>query len=69
MAFLGNDSLSQILPNLIDQFDANRLKSAHYELSIGEEAFVTGDNSDSKTILAENESITIEPGQFALLLT
>ncbi|MBE7698177.1 dCTP deaminase domain-containing protein [Tenacibaculum finnmarkense] len=69
MAFLGNDSLSQILPNLIDPFDVTRLKSAHYELSIGEEAFVTGDNSDSKTILAENESITIEPGQFALLLT
>lgn len=69
MAFLGDKLLGQSLPNLISPFDPTRLKSAHYELSIGAEAFVTGTDSDGKTVLGSNKSITIEPGQFALLLT
>lgn len=69
MAFLGDSALGQILPNLITPFDSARLKSAHYELSVGKEAFVTGSKSNDKVILGDNNNITIEPGQFALLLT
>jgi dCTP deaminase len=70
MSFLGDKPLEKLLPSAIEPFDSSRLKSAHYELSIGEEAFVTGVNSNGKTILDDKKnSITIEPGQFALLLT
>lgn len=69
MAFLGNQILEQLLPTLISPYNSSRLKSAHYELSVGNEAFVTSTSSKGKTILKNNESITIEPGQFALILT
>ncbi len=70
MAFLGDTELIKILPNIIDPFDSSRVKSAHYELSLGDETFLTGTNPNEDAISNNNpNSISIHPGQFALLLT
>lgn len=70
MSFLGNQKLESNLPNLISPFNRENLESAHYELTLGDEAYLTDSQSGSKDILTESNSIvSIEPGQFALLLT
>lgn len=70
MAFLGNEILEVDLPNLITPFNEKNLESAHYELTLGNEAYLTDSTSGSKDILTDDNSIvSIEPGQFALLLT
>ena len=54
-----------------DVFDSNRIEQGAYELSLGREAYVTTDSI--KAILDEethgNMQVTIEPGEFAMLLT
>lgn len=71
MAFLGSKSLSECIDktNLVEPFDKNRIKNGAYELSLGEQVFLT--NAESKEVknLKSGEIIQIKPGQFALLLT
>lgn len=50
---------------LIAPFASDRIKHAAYELSLGEEAYVT--SSGCKITRRRGEHITIPPGQFALL--
>lgn len=70
MAYLGTKDLEELLPHCIDKFNKENIKSAAYELCLGDEVFVTNSKDEIKLILDEkNSQIVIKPGQFALLLT
>ena len=70
MAFLGDEILANELPELIEPYNKGNLESGHYELTLGEEAYLTNSASGSKDVLDDKNSIvSIESGQFALLLT
>ncbi|WDZ99692.1 dCTP deaminase domain-containing protein [Mucilaginibacter sp. SJ] len=72
MSFIGNDNLHILLGNgseVINPFDAKRIKNGAYELSLGGEVFLTDSEKRSVKHLLDNEMIEIRPGQFALLLT
>jgi dCTP deaminase len=57
------------LPQLIQPYSQDRVVNCSYELSVGAEAFVTGADMNTKTMLAAGEQVDIPPGQFANLLT
>jgi dCTP deaminase len=65
--FWSSETLQQRLPDLIKTYHADRVKHAAYELSLGGEAFVTGEKSRQK--LDEGDDVVIPPGQFVLLIT
>jgi len=74
MAYLGTELLKKLIQekNVITPApkDFSRVKSGAYELSLGNEVFRTDSKDKKKEILKEDkEQITINPGQFALLLT
>jgi len=50
-------------------YSSDMAKHGSYELSLGDEVFITSDSDGSKRFLKEHEQIAIPPGQFALLLT
>ncbi|HYT93229.1 MAG TPA: hypothetical protein VEL76_31210, partial [Gemmataceae bacterium] len=55
-------------PQLISPYRKERVRHGAYELSVGEEAYITsGDGKKSK--VAADTPITIPPGQFGLLIT
>jgi dCTP deaminase len=73
MAYLGTEKLKELInteqvigPNP----DLSRVKSGAYELSLGNEVFRTDSKDKKKEILKlDKEQVTINSGQFALLLT
>jgi dCTP deaminase len=68
--FWSSETLHARLNNLISPYDAERVRNCSYELSLGNEVFITGERGKTKRVLAcLGEQITIEPGQFADLLT
>ncbi|EHQ43935.1 dCTP deaminase domain-containing protein [Myroides odoratus] len=78
MAFIGGQDLARLLVYgkiiLNDEHKCNykpsRIKQASYELSLGNEVYLTDNENKIKTYLDDkNDVITINPGQFALLLT
>jgi deoxycytidine triphosphate deaminase len=74
MAYLGTELLKKLIQekNVISPApkDFNRVKSGAYELSLGNEVFRTDSKDKKKEILKDDkEQVTINPGQFALLLT
>lgn len=71
MAFIGTNSLTQLLKNsdVIAPFDASKIKNGAYELSLGSQVFQTGVKPRAVKNLTPKEKIYIDPGQFALLLT
>lgn len=76
MAYLGSEKLKQLIKSkkVIDPLPnsdrlAKRVKCGAYELSLGNEIFRTDSKEKRKEILKDKELITINPGQFALLLT
>lgn len=70
MAYLGTNELLNILPQCIDKFDKNRIDNVAYELSLGDEAYLTDSKTGKKDKLDDKVSqVVIKPGQFALLLT
>lgn len=73
MAFVGNASLKVLLGNsknkVIDPYNPENIKNGAYELTLGEQVFLTGDDKPSVKSLLQGGQIRIEPGQFALLLT
>ena len=54
---------------LIAPYDESRVKHGAYELSLGNEAFITSDDTQKKQILQDGEQLLIPPGQLALLIT
>lgn len=76
MAYLGTEKLKELIktekvidPMPDDDKIAVRVKSGAYELSLGDEVFRTDSKDRKKEILKNKEQVTINPGQFALLLT
>jgi dCTP deaminase len=77
MAYLGTEKLKNLIkdekviePMPSDDKIAVRVKSGAYELSLGDEVFRTDSKDRKKEILKnDKDQITINPGQFALLLT
>lgn len=69
MAFLNSSRLLEVLPACIDPFLPKRVESGAYELSMGDEYFTTNTETATKKILQLGEQFSIEPGQFALLIT
>ncbi len=69
--FWSTRTLKVELPGLIEPYDPSRITHCSYELSMGNEAWVT--HSDDKTTrvkvtLGSDERVMIPAGQFALLL-
>lgn len=55
---------------VVTPFDPDRVEDANYLLSIGNEVYVSDEDSKKTSQrLGESESFAIEPGQFAFLLT
>jgi dCTP deaminase len=55
---------------VVQPFEANKIQEAKYALSVGSEVVIRdGNSTDPVKFLAEVETITIHPGQFALILT
>lgn len=73
MAYLGTEKLKELIDTqkvIGPNPDLNRVKSGAYELSLGNEVFRTDSKDGKKEILKnDKEQVTINPGQFALLLT
>ena len=65
--FWSSETLRKRLPELIKEFRPGRVKHAAYELSVGGEAFVTGEKSRQN--LDDDDEVVIPPGQFVLLIT
>lgn len=57
------------LPELIDPYSESRIVHCAYEMGLGSEVFITGDQSKTKRVLSPGEQVRIPPGQFANLLT
>jgi len=73
MAFLGVKELNELqkAKKIILPFQKDRVKNGAYELSLGQEVYLTDSKTGRVEILNEksNRQIDINPGQFALLLT
>ncbi|HMK16852.1 MAG TPA: hypothetical protein VK492_01525 [Chitinophagaceae bacterium] len=73
MAYLGSEKLKALIKNLKvigPDPDFNRISCGAYELSLGDEVFRTDSKDKKKEFLTrDKEQVTINPGQFALLLT
>lgn len=70
MSFLSGKKLESELKHVLgDAFKPDRIEQAAYELSLGGEVFLTDAKDKKPEILDEgNKTISINPGQFALLL-
>lgn len=71
MAYLGSEKLKELIKSKkVIEPDLNRVVCGAYELSLGNEIFRTDSKDKKKEVLSQpKEQITINPGQFALLLT
>ncbi len=71
MAFWSSETLRVRLESadIIRAYRPERVRHCAYELSLGDEAFITSGKSSTKTIIGSREQIAIPPGQFGLLLT
>src|SRR4051812_11063834 len=67
--FWTSETMQVRLPGLIDRFAADRVQNCSYELSLGNEVYVTGPEATTKRTLAPGAQLSIPPGQFAQLLT
>jgi dCTP deaminase len=67
VAFWSTEKLEAELPLMISEFVLARVKHGAYELSLGPEVVVSG--NEMKTRLEEHEQVAIPAGQFAHLLT
>jgi dCTP deaminase len=71
MGFWNSETLKQRLPaeGLIEPYDPDNVEHCAYELTMGEEAFITSTEGKKKVLLNASEPLVIPSGQFALLLT
>ncbi len=66
--FWTSEKLKQRLPQIVEPYDPEAVKACAYEMCVGEEAFVSGEET-KKLLLKEGETIVIPPGQIALVIT
>ena len=72
MSFLGTKKVKELLDSekVITPYDLQRVIDGAYELSLGREVFTTDSKDKKKEFLTQpKQQITINPGQFALLLS
>ncbi len=72
MSFLGTEKVRDLLKSekVITPYDPRRVVCGAYELSLGDEIFRTDSKEKSKEYLSKpKEQITLNPGQFGLLLS
>lgn len=71
MAFWSSEKLAARIEaeNLVSPFDVEAIKSAAYELSLGDEYFLTSDQDNTKDRLENHDQVSIPPGQFGLLIS
>jgi dCTP deaminase len=71
MSFWSSETLKQRIPadGLIAPYEVARIKHAAYEMSLGNEAYVTSSPSKKKFSLWPGDHVEIPSGQFALLHT
>src|SRR5688572_15004554 len=73
MAYLGSEKLKALIKDqkvIEPDPDLGRVNCGAYELSLGNEVFRTDSKDKKKEFLSQpKEQVTINPGQFALLLT
>lgn len=72
MSFLGVTEFTdlQSRKSVISHYKEENMKNASYELSLGEEVYLTDSKTGKVEILkSDNRQVDINPGQFALLLT
>jgi dCTP deaminase len=69
--YLGTKKIIELnaASNIVDGFDDSRVVCGAYELALGQEVFRTDSKDKTKEFLKPNEKVTINPGQFALLLS
>lgn len=66
--FWSSETMKARLPALIDPYRESRVTNCSYELSLGTQVFVTGEDKTRRDIEI-GKQIQIPPGQFANLLT
>ena len=66
--FWTTETMKQRLPQLIAPYAAQRVQNCSYELSLGTQVFVTGEDR-AKRQIAPGTQIVIPPGHFDILLT
>jgi dCTP deaminase len=66
--FWTTETMKKRLPQLIAPYAEPRVRNCSYELSLGTQVFVTGDDK-AKRQITPGTQIVIPPGQFANLLT
>ena len=71
MSFWSSQKLSERIKaeKLIAPYEESAIKSAAYELSLGEECFLTSDPDNTKDKLENHDQVSIPPGQFGLLIS
>lgn len=74
MSFWSSQRLKSRLPLLINPFEESHIQSALYELSLGEEVYISPlpgmpQDERKKIILDGAKTVPIPPGQFAFLMT
>ncbi len=67
MPFWGTERFRQRLGHVVLGGDAQRVKQGAYELSLGGEAYLSGE--EQKRLLKDGEIVSIRPGTTALLIT
>lgn len=69
MSFIGYSDLKEILKENIIPFNEDLFEGTSYQLTLGNEVYVTNSKTGKKEILDDKNSLVdIEPGQFSLLL-
>jgi dCTP deaminase len=67
--FLTDKEIKKLGPNFLgNYFDVKRVESASYRLSLGEEAYISGEDYPSH-LSETNPYVSLPRGQFALLMT
>ena len=70
--FWSSETLRDTLPRFIEPYDESHIVNCSYELSMGDQAWVTSSDNTRTRIrvtLNDKERVNIPPGQFAQLLT
>src|SRR4051794_35885908 len=66
--FWTSETMKLRLPQLIKPYSDDQVRNCAYELSLGDQVFITGEDKTKRQI-EQGKQITIPPGQFANLLT
>jgi len=71
MSFIGTKGITELLASghVITPFNPDCIKNGSYELSLGDQVFLTDSTPRKIRSLKDGDKIEVKPGQFALLMT